>query len=348
MTSSTLHDAVLRWSNELLQASTLEAFAEVIARPPAAEGPAVAANLVLLDSRHELRHLSAGDTDPAPLSPALRYVEGLGRVAPNYDLLQKPWSGVYHAADHGLLFDAAAGPTHLLLLPLPRGRAVSGVYNIAGCGGLPGLATLEPEWVEHVAGQVVATAERLFQRARLLRSGVVDPLTGWNSRHYMLARLREEVARSQRSGQAATCMIVDVDRLQAVNEHHGISAGDNALVELGARIESQVRASDAAAHLGSDSFALLLPETSPIEARPLAERILAAVRSAPVAIAPGVALPLTVSIGIAGTGMAPEDDRKAAANQWLAEAEAALHGAKRDGGDRWLISRGDATAAAGK
>ena len=169
--------------------------------------------------------------------------------------------------------------------------------------------------------------------------GVVDPLTGWNSREYMRARLREEVARSQRSGVQATCLVVDVDGMQAINQTHGISAGDNVLRELSARIESQVRASDAAAHLGSDAFAILLPGTTPQQALPLAGRVLAAVRAAPVHVAPGVSLPVTVSIGIAGTGTLTGDDRKAAANQWLAEAEAALHGAKRAGGDRWNTSR---------
>jgi diguanylate cyclase (GGDEF)-like protein len=334
----------LRWSNELLATGSLEDFAGVLTRPPAGTGAPTKANLVLLDGGHELRHLAAGDNGTATASSALHFVEGLGGVAPHYDSLHGLWSGTYHAADHGLLFAATAGVTHVMLLPLPSGRTVSGVFNVGGCGGMPGLAVLEPAWLEHIAGQVVATVERLFYRARMLRTGVVDPFSGWNSREYLRARLREEVARSHRDRQPATCLIVDVDSLRAVNERYGVPAGDTALRELGARIESQVRASDATAHLGSDAFGILLPATSPAQALPLVNRIMAAVRAVPVTLAPGLAVPLTVAIGIAALGASDTDDRKAVANQGLAAAEGALHAAKREGGNCCVISRGDATA----
>jgi two-component system cell cycle response regulator len=342
---STLHDELLRWSNELLATGSLEDFAGVLTRPPAGGGAPTTANLMLVDGGHELRHLAAGDSGMSAASSALHFVEGLGGVAPYYDVLRNAWSGPYHAADHGLLFDATAGVTHVMLLPLPRDRTVNGVFNIAGCGGMPELASLEPAWLTHVAGQIGANVERLFYRARLFRTGVVDPLSGWNSGEYLRARAREEVARSHRHRQPATCLIVDVDMLRAVNERYGVPAGDRALSELGARIESQVRGSDATAHLGSDAFGILLPATSPAEALPLAKRIMAAVRATPVALSPGLAVPLTVSIGIAALGAADTDDRKAVANEWLAAAEGALHAAKREGGNCWVISRGDATAA---
>ena len=81
---------------------------------------------------------------------------------------------------------------------------------------------------------------------------------------------------------------------------------------------------------------------------PLAHRIMVAVRSAPVALTPGLALPLTVSMGIAALGNAATDDRKAVANQWLVAAEGALHAAKREGGNCWVVSPGGVTAATGK
>ncbi len=138
--------------------------------------------------------------------------------------------------------------------------------------------------------------------------------------------------------------------MHGINEHHGVSAGDAALREVGARIEAQVRASDAAAHLGSDAFAILLPATAPALAAPLVERILVAVRAAPVSLGPDLSVPVTVSIGIAGAdvGTTADGDRKAAADQWLAEAETALHRAKRAGGDRAALNSDGVTAAAGR
>jgi diguanylate cyclase (GGDEF)-like protein len=177
---------------------------------------------------------------------------------------------------------------------------------------------------------------------------MTDPLTGWQPRRYLHARLGEEIARNERYATSATCIVIDIDRLRGVNERHGLPAGDRALHEVGARLESQVRSSDSMAHLGGDQFAVLLPATAAAQAVPLVERILAVVRASPVELGPGIAAALTVSIGIASAPAGAIGDRKAAADQWLAEAESALHRAKRSGGDGWEISSAGATSAPGK
>ncbi|HEX9206712.1 MAG TPA: GGDEF domain-containing protein [Steroidobacteraceae bacterium] len=345
MPTQPLQVEILRWSNELLGARTLADLADVLGRPPGQPCPGSCGVLVLADPRHELRLLAGGERAAA----SLRFVDGLAGVAPAYASLHVPWSGAYQAADHGLLFDPAGGCTHVALLPLPRGLALAGVYNIAAVGAPPGVATLAPEWQQHVAWQVLAAAERLFQRARLLRAGVVDPLTGWNSSHYFTARLREQVATCQRRAEPATCVVVDVDGLGLVNERHGVTTGDRALQEIGTRIEAQVRASDAFAHLGDDEFAVILPATSPARAIPLAERVLAALRTAPVLGEPP--LQMSVSIGIAGLEPAQLDagsDRKAVGDQWLAQARAALHEVKRAGGDGHSLSCAGAASTRGR
>lgn len=345
MGDSPLQAEVLRWSNELLVARTLSELAAILARPPGEPGFASSARLVLADPRHQLRMLAAGEGE----SCALHFVDGLGGIAPAYASLHQPWAGPYRAVDHALLLDPGLGCTHLALLPLPRGLALAGVYNVGCRGAPPGLATLDSSWQQHVACQVLAATERLFQRARLLRAGVVDPVTGWNSAHYLVARLREQVAACQRRGEPAACLVIDVDGLARVNELHGVTTGDRALQEIGARIEAQVRASDAFAHLGDDEFAVILPATSAPLAVPLAERILAAVRAAPLPVDPP--LQVRVSIGIAGLEPARLDaktDRKAVADQWLANARAALHEVKRAGGDGRALSSADAASAPGR
>ncbi|MEY2919805.1 MAG: hypothetical protein RL261_1110 [Pseudomonadota bacterium] len=336
-----LQQRVLAWSNGLMAVRTLDQLAAMLAQPPAAEGESLTGVLLLLDPRHELRRLAAGEGKQADAWPGLRFVDSLAGVAPGYGTLHAPWSGPYHPADHGLLIAADAGCTHLALLPLPRSGGLTGVYNVGSHGGPVAFAALESTWLDHVGAQALASAERQLQRARLLRAGVMDPLTGWNSRHYFLARVREQVAACVRHSEPATCMVIDVDGLGSLNEKHGVAAGDAALLEVGSLIEAQVRASDSFAHIGEDEFAALLPATAPTSATRLAERILAAVRAAPIAIAPGVREVMKVSIGIAGLDphtIAAGMDRKATADEWLSRAHAALHQAKRDGGDRYAAS----------
>jgi two-component system, cell cycle response regulator len=339
--ATSLQLQVLAWSTGLVSVRTLDQLAARLAQPPGADGESLTGVLLLLDPRHELRRLAIGEGKQPDTWPGLRFVDSLDGVAPGYGTLHVPWSGPYHAADHGLLFAAAADCTHVILLPLPRGGGLTGVYNVGSRGGPVALATLGTAWLEHVGAQAFASAERQLQRARLLRAGVVDPLTGWNSRHYFLARLREQVAASARRAEPATCVVIDVDGLGSLNEQRGVAAGDAVLFEVGSAIEAQVRASDSFAHIGDDEFAVLMPATAPRSATRLAERVLAALRAAPIVTAPGVGEVMRVSIGIAGfdpAGLPVGVDRKATADAWLSRAHAALYEAKRAGGDRCVVS----------
>jgi diguanylate cyclase (GGDEF)-like protein len=328
---------VLAWSNGLMTVRSLDQLAAALARPPAAEGESLTGVLLLLDPRHELRRLVAGAGKAPDAGPGLRFVDSLAGVAPGCGTLHAPWSGPYHPADHGLLIAAEAGCTHMTLLPLPRSGGLTGVYIVGSHDGSVALAALEPVWLEHIGAQALASAERQLQRARLLHAGVVDPLTGWNSRHYFQSRVREQVATSVRDSKPATCLVIDVDDLGSLNEKRGVAAGDAVLVEVGNVVEAQVRASDSFAHIGDDEFAVLLPATPPQFAARLAERILAAVRAAPMVTVPGQPVSVRVSIGIAGldpAALVAGTDRKATADEWLSRAHAALHQAKHAGGDR--------------
>lgn len=343
-----LQERVLEWAHEMLVAPSLGAFAGVAVHVPAAPGEDPVVSLVLADPSHELRQLMLGLGEAAAPVAGPVFVDSLVGVAPQCAALHAPWCGEYRAADHALLLRADPGLRQLAMLPLQRESQLIGVFCVASHAARPALATLEPLWMAHVAAVMAATLERLFDRARLLRAGMTDPLTGWNSRRFMQARLREEVARSLRFGAAATCLVIDVDRLQRVNERFGQPAGDRALREIVSRIESQVRSSDSTAHLGSDQFAVLLPATSAALAVPVVERIQSAVRASPIELAPGVAQAMSVSIGIASSSADAAGDGKAAADQWLAEAEGALHRAKLRGGDCYAFSFAAATSAPGR
>ena len=56
-----LQQRVLAWSNGLMAVRTLDQLAVGLALPPAADGESLAGALLLLDPRHELRRLAAGE-----------------------------------------------------------------------------------------------------------------------------------------------------------------------------------------------------------------------------------------------------------------------------------------------
>lgn len=324
---------LLEWQRALLASASVEEWLDACASPPGARANDSHVSLLLADPTFELRHLVSGQQSAQDGASPIAFVDSLEHLAPQIPVLRGPWQGDYCAADHALLFPGVRGLRHLLMLPLERGGHLAGVYCLASARESPALAEVDPRLLDHVASVLGACHERVFDHARLLRGGFVDALTGWHSSRYLKARLREEIARCQRRGVGAACLVVDVDGLRAVNDEFGQRAGDRVLRELAQRIESQVRASDAAARVGSDEFAVLLPDSSVGQAWPLADRILAAVRGSPVDLGRGLKRRITVSIGIAAVAPQPADDKKTVSDQLLAEAMAAMHRIKGRGGD---------------
>jgi diguanylate cyclase (GGDEF)-like protein len=329
---------VLRWQSGMLAATTLPDFLAAAAALPNAAVP-MTATLLLADPTHELRHLLLGD-EPANAHPRLMFTDSLLATAPPLALLGDPWLGAFGAAEHAMLFPGEAGIELVAIFPLRARGALIGCVSLGTSqrARVPGAG--DAAVLAHSGEVMTAAVERLLDGMRLRRGGYRSPLTGWQTRRFLEARLKEAVARCERHGGDVSCVLIDVDGLKAVNDAYGQVAGDYALREIAARIETQLRASDATAHLGADQFVVLLPDTRVDRAVPLAERVLDAVRSEPVHVLPGLSLPMSVSIGLAAIAAGPDVGKKSLANHLLAKSESALQLAKDRGGNRYVLADG--------
>jgi diguanylate cyclase (GGDEF)-like protein len=92
------------------------------------------------------------------------------------------------------------------------------------------------------------------------KAAVLDSLTGLFNRRYTQQRLRDEIARSKRSGRPLTVILFDLDSFKEVNDNHGHEAGDKALSSFAERLGKATRGSDLVARYGGDEFLALLPE----------------------------------------------------------------------------------------
>ena len=152
-----------------------------------------------------------------------------------------------------------------------------------------------------------------------------DELTG----HFNRTRLREAVDRTiaaaMRRPEAAAFLALGVDNMTAINKEFGRGAADTVLIEVGRRLDDCLRVSDLVGRLGGDRYGVLLPHC-PDEYVPIAaEKILQAVRSAPIVTERGP-VAATVSIGAASFC-----DRGSTSYEVITRAEAALSDAKRTG-----------------
>ncbi|MEU5938480.1 diguanylate cyclase [Micromonospora sp. NPDC047548] len=191
------------------------------------------------------------------------------------------------------------------------------------------------------AGHAAVAVENVRVHEEAQRLSLTDPLTGlWNYR-YLRESLRREVERASRFGRMLSILALDVDRFKRVNDTYGHTAGDAVLAEFASRIRDEIREVDLAFRHGGEEFVVLLPETDAPGAVIVAERLGAAVRDTPMVVDEHVAIPVTVSIGIA---VFP--DHASTGQQVLDAADEALYAAKAAGRDGYRVTgqRADAMA----
>ncbi|MBM2827004.1 MAG: hypothetical protein HW403_1068, partial [Dehalococcoidia bacterium] len=145
------------------------------------------------------------------------------------------------------------------------------------------LLTAHAYLVKGTASAVASLYQRSLQELeqelhdltfRVDTSTLIDQVTGGYTSEYLHARLREEVARSQRHGRAITLILVDLSRFHLINQRYGRMMGNQILRRFALNtLRSVVRNSDVVARYGGDEFAILLPETDQERGLVVAERI---------------------------------------------------------------------------
>jgi len=85
-----------------------------------------------------------------------------------------------------------------------------------------------------------------------------DALTGLANRRLFSLKLGELIKSAKRSGEPFAVAFMDLDKFKPVNDNMGHEAGDSLLIEVANRLTAGIRATDTAARMGGDEFALLL------------------------------------------------------------------------------------------
>jgi two-component system cell cycle response regulator len=295
--------------------------------------------LLLQDPQHEIRHLFAGDGQALEPVEGVCFVDALVTIAPQLANLDRPWLGPYRNADHELLLPGIARPGSIALIPLRRHDELDGVLVFVSVDPQRFKPELASDFLAHLGLVAAICVENAVNRARLLRSGLTDFLTGFHNRRYLHARLREEMARAQRAHQSLVCLMIDVDHFKRINDQFGHLAGDTVLREVAHRIDAEMRISDTGARFGGDEFAMVLSQASVTDGEKVAARVLHAVSNLPVAIGKNTAETVTLSIGVAVATPGPGlRDYKVLAERLIAEADAALYRAKSAGRNRSATS----------
>ncbi|TFW29326.1 diguanylate cyclase [Massilia horti] len=195
----------------------------------------------------------------------------------------------------------------------------------------------------HMAEVCVRVRARL-QAAHAGQAALVDPLTRIANRRHFDSVLAKEWQRAARNGAPLSLIVLDVDHFKLYNDALGHAAGDAALQQVAAALQSHaLRPTDLSARYGGEEFVLLFAETELDNAMRIAEAIREHVEGLHLPN-PGVSgsAVITVSIGVASIVPSQLD----AVETLFLAADRAMYEAKAAGRNRVHASAPRETARA--
>ncbi|NVJ97846.1 MAG: GGDEF domain-containing protein [Alphaproteobacteria bacterium] len=171
--------------------------------------------------------------------------------------------------------------------------------NILDAGKLPLAGFTEMEGIIFAIGltvtTIVMTAERV--QADLRIQAMMDPLTQALNRRAFMTVVRTVLARSRRSSEPVSMIMLDIDKFKRINLRHGHMVGDMILTQFAEGVMEGRRAQDVFCRFGGEEFLLLLPGTDEEGAALVANRVRDAVTGYPFKVGKKD-ISLTVSFGV--------------------------------------------------
>jgi diguanylate cyclase (GGDEF)-like protein len=177
------------------------------------------------------------------------------------------------------------------------------------------------------------------QELALRRASLTDVLTGWLNRRALHDIAMREFRRCQRTGTPLFFVTFDIDHFKSINDRYGHGVGDAAICHVTTLSARALRGYASLFRIGGEEFAVLVGGTGLDEVQRIAQRLCELVAETPL-LAHGIAVPMTVSVGLAAA--------KPGDAQWedvLRRADEAMYYAKRNGRNRVGVHGVDVPAA---
>ena len=223
-------------------------------------------------------------------------------------------------------------PEALMCIPLIARAHVKGALNIYRLGETASFTGDEFELAQRFGDAVALALDNARARAQLELQAQSDSLTGLFNHRYFHDRLRAELVRANRSGEAVAVAMLDLDEFKRVNDVHGHGTGDEVLVAFADTLRTELRLSDVVCRVGGEEFGVIMPGCDAEAALHAVDRLHRRLAREPFAV---VGL-LSASVGIAA---APVHGMNA--RELIASAEAAMMTTKARGGRASLVFSDD-------
>jgi diguanylate cyclase (GGDEF)-like protein len=153
--------------------------------------------------------------------------------------------------------------------PLPLADVSVEQVTPTALSSSPSSLVAQPDWppaaralVDTLMRENEALREQIQQQALHLQSAQgqadSDVLTPTLNRRAFLREVHRAMADCRRYGEEACLLYLDMDGFKSINDAHGHSAGDAALIYVAETLNASVREGDSVGRIGGDEFAILL------------------------------------------------------------------------------------------
>lgn len=219
------------------------------------------------------------------------------------------------------------------LLPLVRQGMLVGSLHFGAFGAQRFSGDKSTDFIGHLASIVAVCLENCVNQERLHRLSLIDMLTRVENRRAFQQSIDTEIARARRRNEPLTLMLADLDHFKAINDNHGHQVGDRVLRAVAQEIAGMLRKTDHVCRYGGEEFALILPSCDPGLAVDVAERIRQRVAGMCVLSDSGIAVPISLSLGLT-CWTQPSREGEGVAERLIKLADDAVYRAKAGGRDR--------------
>lgn len=162
--------------------------------------------------------------------------------------------------------------------------------------------------IKPIDSKQLITALRAHTGSQVISSGAdqtgVDPLTLISNRESFIKFGKKFYTACQKKGDMLSMIRLDVDYFDDIRANHGDDVADQVLIWTSKILLKIIRKEDAIGQLGRAQFAILTSSSGRVESAVLCDRIRAAVSAGSFDRA-GIAIPVTLSVGLATAGHDP-------------------------------------------
>ena len=198
-------------------------------------------------------------------------------------------------------------------------------------GGLSAAIWTSGAWFLLLLLPVYGLAQRAVMTAPLRERAETDEKTGLLRFESWRELAVAEQRRCRDRGRAWSVVFADLDHFKSYNDTYGHLAGDAALVAVAEALRGELRSQDLVGRFGGEEFCVFLPDTPPLVAGVVAERLRGAVAGCRL---PALGSHATISLGL--VSCAAGDDVELV--EALTAADRALFTAKVAGRDRVAVA----------